>query len=203
MPKSRRRVRRKVRKTKKTRKVRKAKKNHGCKYNCKQCGKLYKSKNCYVRHEKKCVKKKYCCVKLNILKKKTKKKMQKIRKRLKKYKQKGCSRRGCRQRGGALLDVGKNTFDCDDASNMGEIRSGSKYNDYSQHDLTSESTQNHMVQQSGGGGRGLGMLSEQFGLGQAATSLRNIQNTFVNGLRTWNGDHAVASANVTVPHANM
>ena len=57
MPKSRRRVRRKVRKTKKTRKVRKAKKNHGCKYNCKQCGKLYKSKNCYVRHEKSALKK--------------------------------------------------------------------------------------------------------------------------------------------------
>ena len=50
---------------------------------------------------------------------------------------------------------------------------------------------------------GLGMLSEKFGLGQAATSLRNIQNSFINGLRTWNGDHHVASANVTVAHKNM
>jgi len=175
-----------------------------CKYNCKQCGKLYKSKNCYVKHKKKCVKKKcrtkkYCCVKLNISKRKNKK-MKKIKKKLRKYGQRGCSQKGCRQRGGAMLNVGKNTFECDDAMNMGEIRSGSKYNDHGTHDLTSRSTQNDMVLQSGGG---LGMLSEKFGLGQAATSLRNMQNSFVNGYRSWNGDHKVASADVTVAHENM
>ena len=170
-----------------------------CKCNCKNCGKILKGK---VKNCKKCVKKKCCCIKIHRKRTKSKKKMKKIKRKLRKYGQRGCSQKGCRQRGGAMLNVGKKTFDCDDAMNMGEIRTGSKYNDHSRHDLTSRSTQSDMVLQSGGGVN-LGILSEQYGLGQAATSLRNIQNSFINGLRSWNGDHRVASADVTVAHKNM
>ena len=198
MPKTKRKVNKK-RMTKKRCNIKK--KSCVCKCNCKNCGKIVKgrAKNC-----RKCVKNKCCCIKIH--KKKTlknKKRAKRIKKKIRKYRQRGCSRKGCRQRGGAVLNVGKKTFECDDAMNMGEIRSGSKYNNHGAHDLTSESTQNDMVLQSGGGGRGLGMLSEQFGLGQAATSLRNVQNSFINGYRAWNGDHKVASADVTVAHDNM
>ena len=196
MPRTRRRIKKRKNKTKRTMKkyCNIKTKKCVCKCNCKNCGKNIKGK---IKNCKKCVKKKCCCIKIH---KKRTKRRKRIKKKLRKYGQRGCSQKGCRQRGGAMLNVGKNTFECDDAMNMGEIRSGSKYNDHGTHDLTSRSTQNDMVLQSGGG---LGMLSEKFGLGQAATSLRNMQNSFINGYRTWNGDHKVASADVTVAHENM
>jgi hypothetical protein len=193
MPRTRRRI--KKRKTNKHCNVKQ--KKCVCKCNCKNCGKRIKGK---IKKCKKCVKKRCCCIAIHKKRTVKKRRVRRIKKKLRKYGQRGCSQKGCRQRGGAMLNVGKKTFECDDAMNMGEIRSGSKYNDHGTHDLTSKTTQNDMVLQSGGG---LGMLSEKFGLGQAATSLRNMQNSFVNGYRSWNGDHKVASADVTVAHENM
>lgn len=172
MPRKSKKVKQKSRKSRKVRKSRKSKKCI-CKCSCKNCGLKPLVKCC-----KKCVKKRCCCIKNR---RKTQKKYRRVRRKIRKMKQRGCSK----LRGGY------------NANNMGEYFTGYKRNLYShQGSLYPNSTQSDIPMKGGG------LFSQRaidFGLGNALTFLRDGQATFKNIGRTWNGDHHVNSADPVSP----
>ena len=171
MPRKSRKVRRK------SKKVRRKTKRCGCKLSCKRCGKVYKSKKCC--NSRLC--KKMCG------NKRTQRKYKRVKRKIRKMKQRGCSRQS-----GGNAD-----------SNMGEVFTGYKRNLYNgPGSLIPKTTQSDIPMKMNGGGL-LSQRAIDFGLGNALTFLRDGQATFKNIGRTWNGDHHVDSADPVIAGKNF
>lgn len=160
----------------------KSRKNRKNKCKCKNCGKKYKSKKCYLTHKKKCVKK--CCPK------KCPKRCCKKTLRRKGRKSKKRRSRSRKQRGGNR------------ACHMGEVFTGYSKNNYNlKGSLYPVSTQNYIPKMSGGG-----LFSQRaidFGLGNALTFTRDGVNHLTNLKQTWHGDRHVDSADPVIAGKNF
>ena len=159
-----------------------------CLCKCVKCKKTVKGK----KHCKRCIKKSYkCCVKSKSSRSsrssrsrrsrrsRKKKKYKKAYKNIRKYKQSGCSK----QKGG---------YNCNEATNMGEIYGGNKLNLITRDITRAQSTQNKVPGFVGGG------FAINAGLGKGIDVINSIGNGIKNTMRTVYGDHHVQDSDVTV-----
>ena len=167
-------------------------KKRKCLCKCVKCKKTVKGK----KHCKRCIKKSYkCCVKSKSSRSKSsrskssrkssrgksrkKRKYKKAYKNIRRYKQSGCSK----QKGG---------YNCNEATNMGEIYGGNKLNLMTRDITRAQSTQNKVSGFTGGG------FAINAGLGKGIDVINSIGNGIKNTMRTVYGDHHVQDSDVTV-----
>jgi len=160
-----------------------------CLCKCVKCKKTVTGK----KHCKRCIKKSYkCCVKSKSSRSKSsrsrkrknsrsrkKRKYKKAYKNIRRYKQSGCSK----QKGG---------YNCNEATNMGEIYGGNKLNLITRDITRAQSTQNKVPVFTGGG------FAINAGLGKGIDVINSIGNGIKNTMRTVYGDHHVQDSDVTV-----